>query len=251
MQIIAPTNCPACESDLERVKDQMFCRNKACPAQTSQLIQNYCKKLKIKGFGPATVDKLGIVTLAELYCLTAELCELKEISTTVANKLVTQVQGSKILEFGSFISAVGIPLIGETVGRKLATVINSPFELDELTCKKAGLGPKATVNLLKWKRLQWDTSLKELPITFTESKQTTTSVEIKGEVCITGKLDNFKNRAAAAIHLVELGFIVKSSVTKSVSYLVCEDATKLGSSSYKKAEALGIPIVTIDELLTL
>ena len=48
----------------------------------------------------------------------------------------------------------------------------------------------------------------------------------RGVVCITGKLKSFKTKAQAGTALVNLGYIVKSSLTKDVTILVNESGTK-------------------------
>ena len=68
----------------------------------------------------------------------------------------------------------------------------------------------------------------------------------KGKVCITGKLKDFSNRTKAKEYLESLGYTVTSTVSSVTDYLVCEDGSN--SSKSKKAESLGIPIVSIADL---
>jgi DNA ligase (NAD+) len=56
-QIVPPTNCPACNSDLELVNDQLFCRNSLCPAQSAKKLEHFARTIKIKGLGPSTIEK--------------------------------------------------------------------------------------------------------------------------------------------------------------------------------------------------
>ena len=50
-EIVPPTSCPTCASVLELVNDQLFCRNKLCPAQSAKRVEHFAKTLKIKGLG--------------------------------------------------------------------------------------------------------------------------------------------------------------------------------------------------------
>ena len=59
-EIIIPTHCPACNSVLDIVNDQLFCRNPDCPAKSSKRIEHFAKTLKIKGLGKATIEKLDL-----------------------------------------------------------------------------------------------------------------------------------------------------------------------------------------------
>ena len=68
----------------------------------------------------------------------------------------------------------------------------------------------------------------------------------KGTVVITGKLQDFKNRAEAAKFLESIGYVVASSVTRATDFLVCEDGST--SSKTEKANNYNIPIVTINYL---
>jgi NAD-dependent DNA ligase len=61
-------------------------------------------------------------------------------------------------------------------------------------------------------------------------------------VCITGKLVSFKTKAEAHRALEEAGFRPVESVTKTTDFLV--DEGNNGSTKRKKAEELGIKIIT-------
>lgn len=249
MKIIAPTSCPSCGSVLERVNDQLFCRNSAdCPAQCTKKLQNFCKKLKIKGFGEITLDKLNLVSYNDLITLTVEDAVDGGFSEHMAKKLVETVKSSLDLGISpnDFLAAVSIPLIGDGVMRKLV------FDKLELItynlCIKQGIGDKAAKSLMEWLDNEWY-KYQDLwePHFIIKKSQTPSTVQHQGVVCITGKLDNFKSRTDAASFLASKGYEVKSSVTKAVQYLICEDGTT--GSSYKKAITNGIPVTTIKELL--
>lgn len=255
MKIQIPTECPSCGSSLENINGQLFCRNTtACPAQNSKTVENFCKKMKIKGFGPSTITKLELHSVVELYELPEQRL-IDILGDKVGSKLFTEINKSKSAEFSSVLGSLGIPLIGKVAAEKLATQCNSFMEITHKTCKDAGLGDKATENLMDWFTTEEGITTSDLLdeiIAFVEKSPAQIEqqkVEAKFDVCITGKLDDYSSRSKAADYLSQFGITVKNSVTKTVKYLVCEDATKTGSSSYKKAQANGLPIVTIKELL--
>ena len=64
----------------------------------------------------------------------------------------------------------------------------------------------------------------------------------RGVVCITGKLKSFKTKAQAEGVLVNLGYIVKSSLTKDVTILINESGIE--SAKTKQARESGIEIIT-------
>lgn len=247
MKIEIPTNCPSCSSKLDLVNGQLFCRNKSlCPAQSSKLIENFCSKTKLKGFGPQTIAKLGITKISELFFLTNEEL-VRAVGDKVATKLTAEldVKLRQDVDFGLVLGSLGIPLIGEVAARKLSQLYN-----DFDSVKAEG---KAGVNLASWKTSAAGRDVMELPWKFGVKQATEASSEPKQSngltVCITGKLNDYKNRGEAAAYLESLGYTVKASVTKDVNYLICEDESKTGSSSYKKAQSLGIEILTIKILL--
>lgn len=249
MQIQLPTTCPACGSDnLELEKDLLYCRNKGCSAQSSGKLQKFCKVLKIKGFGPATIEKSGLTSITELVNIDAPRLKNKGFSDKMAEKLSKAVAdrlGAGITT-SDFLAAVSIPNIGSGTATKLSHL--KPDEITFDMCKKAGLGDVAANSLMTWLETEWPTlKALELPISTAQAKPTE-SVDIKGTVCITGKLNDFSSRSKAAEYLQSKGYEVKSSVTKAVTCLICEDG-KTTSSSYKKAIAAGIPVKTITQLL--
>lgn len=244
-----PTNCPSCDSLLERVKDQLFCRNSSCPAQTAKIVESFCKKMKIKGFGPKTIEKLGVESLSELYSLSEDYLTEK-LGEKTATKLHAEIANKRVVEFGQFLGALGIPLIGTVAANKLGIKANSWEDVTKASCAEAGLGEKATNNLLDWMASPQGEDVRQIPITFTVTEPSTTAstpVDAKGDVVITGKLNDFKNRTEAAKFLEQHGYSVKSGVTKKTIALIVEDGST--SSKTNKANDLGIPILTIKELL--
>lgn len=246
MKIEMPTSCPSCGGKLELVNAQLFCRNsESCPAQSSKLLENFCKKMKLKGFGPATIEKLGLVRISELFYVTLEeLHEAVGVKTgdKLAKELEDKLHGE--MEFGQFLGSLGIPLIGEVAARKLAVNFNN---LEDV--KADG---KAGENLKSWKDSLVGKDIMEVPWKFGGAKENVVNLATESlgiSVCITGSLKDFKNRTDASSHLESLGFTVKKSVTKDVKYLICEDESKRSSSSYLKALEHGIPVISINELI--
>lgn len=251
MEISPPTNCPTCHSVLELVNDQLFCRNSKCEAKTGKQLEHFCKTMKIKGFGPKTIEKLGISSILELYDL-SEDDFIDAVGEKTGVKLYQEVENSKVKDFPTLLAAFSIPLIGTTAASKLGTVANSISSLTPELMKEAGLGEKATENLWTWLQESWFTELIEIPVKQTGIVKKATEGTQKLDkadnivVVITGKLDDFKNRTEAKTYLESLGFSVRGSVTKKTDYLIDEEGRT--SSSRSKAESYGIEIVTIKQL---
>jgi len=249
MKIITPTNCPSCGSILELVKDQLFCRNgNECPAQSTKKIQNFAKKLKMKGFGEVTLQTLDFTSINDLVTFTPEYIISKGLSTLMATKLhnVITDRVTAGISPNDFLAAMSIPLIGDGAMRKLS--FDSIEEITYDMCITSGIGDKAARNLLEWVATEWSLYKNHWCPHFKITKSLTPSVQNNGMVvCITGKLTNFKNRTEAGTFLQAQGYEVKTSVTKMVTHLICEDGST--GSSYQKALKSGITITTIKNLL--
>lgn len=242
MRIQIPTTCPCCDYPLVSVNDQLFCRNTACSAQLNKKVENFCKVLSIKGMGPRTIEKLNISDLTEIFYLDVE--ELAETlgSGKLADKLLLEINKAKEADLATVLAAFSIPLIGETAAKKISSVVEHISEITEEKCKEAGLGEKATSNLIGWISTDYEEMKEFLPFSFKSTKTNNVNGENAELVCITGKLESFKTKAEAAEALLQAGFAVSDNVTKKTKYLV--DESGKGSSKRQKAEELGITIIS-------
>ena len=241
MRIEIPTECPCCNYPLELVNDQLFCRNTACSAQLNKKVEHFCKTLGIKGMGSRTVEKLGLSDITELFYLDSEQVVESLGSEKVALKLLDEIERSKSADLATVIASFSIPLVGSTASKKLCEVVTSVDEISYDTCKQAGLGDKVTQNLVNWLETDFQEMREFLPFSFKSQKNSNTNTNQK-TICITGKLSSYKTKAEAYKSLEEAGYKPVESVTKATDYLVDEEDK--GSSKRKKAESLGITIIT-------
>jgi DNA ligase (NAD+) len=238
--IEAPINCPSCSSVLEEVNYLLYCRNVSCTVKVSKLIEHFATTLKIKGLGPASVEKLDIQSLEELYVLSLEdLCEGLG-SIKLAEKLYKEIQRSTDAPLNVLLPAFGIPLIGKTATEKLSKVCIDIEEIDYDKCREAGLGEKSAHSLCKWLDEEYY-QLCMLPFSF--KFEATQALPIThGVVCISGKLISYKSKAEAHKVLQGLGYGVKTSLTKDVTILVNESGVE--SAKTTKARDAGVQIIT-------
>lgn len=239
-----PTQCPSCNSSLEEVNFQLFCRNTSCEAQSSKKVQAYAKNMKIKGLGVKSIEKLELVDVPEIYELTLE--ELTTILGKVGETIYNNIIKTSLTDFSTFLASLSIPLIGQTASKKIGSYCNSLSTLSDSLLVKAGIGEKARGNLINW----LDTNMEEyscLPVKFNKMETLVkTNLEL-GTVCITGKLANFANRTQAKACLEKLGYKVVGTVSKTLGHLV--DEHDASSSKNTKAKALNIPITTMQQLI--
>lgn len=240
MKIEVPTICPSCSSELVRKNEQLFCENAGCEGKEAQKIEHFAKTLKIKGLGPSTISKLKISNISDIYSLSLEEMVERLDSVKIAGKVFDEIQKSKSCSLQELLPAFSIPLIGKTASEKLCGVLTDLDDLSEDVCKKAGLGPKATSNLISWFEVDYSTIYKGLPFSFKTKKVAKPNI-VKGVVCITGKLVSYKTKSEAEKLLVEAGYSVKSTLTKDVTILVNESGIE--SAKTKKARDNGVSIV--------
>jgi NAD-dependent DNA ligase len=240
-----PTQCPSCQYPLQKVGDQLFCKNVSCEAQLNKKIEHFCKVLGIKGIGPKTVEKLNLQEITELFYLDKE--EVSEIlGSKITIKLFDEIEKAKNANLAAVLEAFSIPLVGNTASRKIAAVVTSIEEITQETCKLAGLGEKVTENLLNWIETEYKELKEFLPFTFSEPVKVVNPDSKK--VCITGKLKSFKKKADAESILAAAGYTLVESVTKQTDYLIDEGDSM--SSKKEKAIQYGITIITdLNDLL--
>jgi len=241
-EIQAPTHCPSCNSSLEWSNHLLYCRNSDCDSQSAKKLEHFAKTLKIKGLGPASINKLGLTSLEEIYTLDLDtLCE-KLSSNKLGQKLFEEIEKSKLVALETLLPAFSIPLIGKTAAEKLSKVCNRIEDIDYGICAKAGLGEKAAKSLMHWITHDFYCFYDGyLPFTFKFSSVPQPSTS-KGIVCISGKLVSYKTKAEAATVLESLGYTIKSSLTKEVTILVNESGVE--SLKTIKARESGVEVIT-------
>ena len=239
MKIEIPTTCPSCGSVLIWKKDLLYCMSDECGQKDLKKILNFTQVLKIKGLGSSTIQKLNLKTIFDIYSITPEYIQEHLNSEKIAYKIITEIEKSKYVPLSKLLPAFSIPLIGKTVTEKLMPYISHVTDISEEVCREAGLGPKATENLMKWYN---EELLEVLRLPFSFKSDFTAKPQVKGTVCITGKLKSFRTKAEAEKVLLNAGYLVKSTLTKDVTYLVNESGVE--SSKTEMARNRGISIIS-------
>ena len=239
-KILAPSNCPSCGEFLQWENHILYCRNINCGSQSQKKIEHFAKTLKIKGLGPAAIEKLELDNPGDLYYLTIIDIEEALGSKKLAEKLFAEIQNSRKAPLNMVLPALSIRLIGRTATEKLSKICNGLYEVDEEVCSDAGLGPAATQSLLEYLE-------NGLPYALPQSMlfEKPVQKDIAGIVCISGKLKSFKTKAEATKVLEQHGYTVKSSVTKDVTVLVNES----GIESQKTIKARNDGLLIVENLL--
>ena len=240
--ITPPTNCPCCDSILELVNEQLFCRNTKCPAQWSKKLESFSSTLKIKGLGPSTISKLGVESLPELYELTVSDIQDKIHSEKLPEKLYDELQKSKSSKLVDILPAFSIPLIGRSASQKLCDTISHIEDISENSCTEAGIGPKASANLVNFMETEFYPNRYIDTLPFNWNNKISKKKEVTGVVCISGKLKSYPTKAHATKVLESYGFVVKSSLTKECTHLINESGIE--SAKTQTARDRGVLIIS-------
>lgn len=236
-EIEPPWVCPSCSGELAWRNDLLYCESLNCAEKIQKVIYNFAQKLKIVGLGPASIIKLDISSIDDLYQLTRNDIEEKLSSKALGDKLFTQIEKSKNADLQTLLPAFSIPLFGKTAAEKLCNHVESVHDITQSSCEAAGLGPKTIHNLLEWKNSM------DFANTVWDWKVRHKSLGKTGElVVITGKLSTYKNKEQAKGVLQGHGYMVRERVTKDTKYLINESG--VASAKTQRAEAAGIKIVT-------
>lgn len=261
---VLPKTCPVCGAAVERDEDGAFlrCTGAECPAQLSRNIAHFVSRdaMDIEGLGSAIVDSLiakgAIHAPADIYYLTLEeLSGLWKSGTKAAQKLLNAIESSKHQDVSRLIYALGIRQVGAKTGKTLAlafgnleNLINASVE--ELT-NVPDVGAVTAESIHDWfaqpQSQHMIRRLKEAGVNF-ESTQTIQDTRFSGKtIVLTGSLTRF-TREEATEQIERFGGKAAGSVSKKTSFVV---AGENAGSKARKAQELGIPILTEDEFLEL
>jgi len=239
------SKCPSCGFPLQRVKDQLFCRNNNCGATQSKRVLHFIKTMKIKGLGEKTVEKLGIDTIEDVYNLSKEIM-IDVMGEKIGEKLFIEIETSKETNLEKLLPAFSISLIGKTAATKIYDVVNKMEEITFDICKSAGLGDKAANSLMNWLDHEYP-EFKDLPLQFIARTNSIVTKSRNIKVCITGKLNDYSSRELASSFLKSQGITVVTGVSKTLDYLINEDNKP--SSKLSKASTYDIPVISINQLI--
>ena len=269
--ITEPKVCPICGKSvslkIENGVKTLWCDNSTCEGKLSNRIDHFCGKkgLDIKGLSLKTIEKLiewgWINELGDIFKLDRYKAEwvskagFGEASVGKILSAITSARTSTSLE--SFISAIGIPLVGRTIAKTIAKEFSTWQEfrdyIDTDDCffdVFDGIGEEIDNSLKDFDYTEADEIAGML--TFVQSEvqnEVTPAAAIKDKVfCITGKVTHFKNRDELKAEIESLGGKVTSSVTSKTNYLINNDINST-SAKNKTAKANNIPIITEEEYL--
>ena len=262
-----PDVCPVCGGQVSIHCDNntktLCCDNPACEGKLINRIDHFCGKkgLDIKGLSIATIEKLidwgWISDLSDIYYLENYAIDWKKkpgFGEKSVSNILNAISASKDCTLESFISAIGIPLIGRSMTKELLKHINSYEEFREKISKKfdfseyQGFAGSKTDAILNFDYTEADKIYQILNIK-NDIQDTVKNNNLDGiTVVITGKLNNYKNRAELQSAIESIGGKVASSVSSKTTYLINNDINS-NSSKNVSAKKLGVEIITENDFV--
>jgi DNA ligase (NAD+) len=261
-----PNACPACGSDIYQDGAFIKCTNYDCSAQSIGRILQFCSKecMDIRNIGDRVVEDLvlfGIIeNISDLYTLkdryTVE--ELVDIlgdgyGSKSIEKMLASIELSKEKTFANVIAGLSIPNVGKVVARQLSKEFKNIDNLIDCTYDRLisldGIGEVMANDICWWfsspQNIEMCSKLKEYGLKMSiENDKSVVKTEERGvKVCFTGKSSKFKGDEVEE-YLKSNGFTI-AGVSKSLDFLIIGE--KPGGSKVKKAEDLGITVITESE----
>ena len=259
-----PAVCPVCGGPTERDPDgaAIRCVSESCPAQKVRFLSHFASRdaMDIDGLGSAIVEQLtgeGMVeTPADLYHLTVEQLEsLDRMGAQSAKNLVASIAKSKENDLWRLLFALGIRQVGAKAAKVLAqrfgTLENiQRASLEELTAVP-DIGGITAGNIKSWfERPLNQTLVEELVAAGLNTKCLTeiSDQRFAGKtIVVTGTLEQM-TRQEATEKIESMGGKAAGSVSKKTSFVVAGPGA---GSKLKKAQELGIQVLTEEEFLAL
>ena len=261
-----PTVCPECGAKLVRVEGEAAwrCPNEAgCPPQIKGKIEHFVsrKAMNIDGLGEETIDlfyQKGLLrNIADIYDLKLEdIAAQERLGEKSAQNMLAGIEASKQVPWARVLFALGIRMVGETTAKKIARVYTSIDSLQwattEQLCAIEDVGPQIAENIVAYfndmRNLEILERLRQAGLQFEgEAAEGPQSDKLAGmSIVISGTFAHHSRDEYKAMIEANGGKNV-GSVSKKTSFILAGE--NIGPEKLKKAEALGIKLLTEDEFL--
>ena len=261
---LLPKVCPVCGAPVERDEDGAHtrCTGAECPAQLLRNLAHFASRdaMDIEGLGIAVVENLVgaelVKTPGDLYFLKEEdVAKLDRMGKRSAHKLLAALEKSKEQDLSRLIYAFGIRQVGQKAGKVLAARFQTLENLQNATLEELtavdDIGEITAQSVLDWMASPQSRHLiqrlREAGVNMTAAEQGSDQRFAGMTFVLTGALEKF-TRDEASEMIEARGGKASGSVSKKTTYVVAGEAA---GSKLRKAQELGIPVLTEDEFLEL
>jgi DNA ligase (NAD+) len=258
-----PAKCPVCGGEVVREEPYVAhrCINPFCAAQRLERLRHFASRgaLNIEGLGYATlgqvIERGWVEDPSDLYRLTKEqVVQLDGFAEKSGQNLLDRLAESRRPQLGRFLSALGIPQVGEATADLLAADFGTIEKLrtasEEELLTVEGIGP----NMAREVHMYFQGHGGELVAKLLAAGVEPQAVEAPGEGPLTGKSFVFTgtletmSRPDAEALVRRLGGKAASAVSSKTDYVVAGPGA---GSKLDKAQKLKVAILDEEQFLAL
>ena len=264
-----PTKCPECGAKLVRVEGEAAwrCPNEAsCPPQIKGKMEHFVsrKAMNIDGLGSETIDLLysqGLLhNIADIYDLKLDdIARQERLGEKSAQNMLAGIEQSKQVPWARVLFALGIRMVGETTAKKIARRFPSIDQLqwanvEQLTAID-DVGEQIAKNIIAYfndlSNLEIINRLREAGVQMDsqEEEQAPQSDILQGKSIVVSGVFSHHSRDEYKAMIEAHGGKNVGSVSKKTSFILAGE--NMGPEKRKKAESLGVEILTEEQFLEL
>jgi len=268
------THCPECGARLVRAEGEagFYCPNSDdCPPQIVGRLEHFVsrKAMNIDSLGSERLEMLyqkGLVRdVADLYDLTREqLVGLESydsdglrrasIQDKGADNILMAIEGSRKVPFERVLFALGIRYVGEVGAKKLARYFKNIDALMSASVEELAsvedVGEKTAGFIYDYfhdpRHQRLVERLQQAGLHFTVADLHINNVLDGKAFVVSGVFSRF-SRDEIKAHIEQHGGKVSSSISGKTDYVLAGE--KMGPEKLKKAEKLGVPVISEDDYL--
>ena len=256
--------CPICSSLLERKKNQAdwYCINPDCPAKNIESLIHFVSRnaMYIEGLGEEIIEdfyNLGYIkTYSDIFMLENhknDLIELEGFGNKSVEKILNNIEKSKLNSLERLIFAIGIPNVGEKTAKILAknykTIDNLMLATKEDLIKIKDIGDIVAESIINYFKVDKNIinieKLRELNVNFNYLGREENNIFNGKRIVVTGSLTKYTRKEIEEL-IENSGGNTSSSVSKLTDYVVVGENP---GSKKDKAKELKIPILTEEEFI--
>lgn len=260
-----PRICPVCGAEAVREEGEAVvrCIGIECPAKLYRSIIHFASKdaMDIDGLGEAIIGELIerklISNIADIYKLTIDdVASLKKNGKKFAQNLINAIEESKKRDLYRVINSLGIRHVGVKLAKTLARYFKDMDKLIVATYEELRMiedvGEITANTIYEFFRqdqtIDLINKLKQANVNMKAEIQENEDEKFAGKTFVlTGSLEHYSREEASEI-IEKMGGKTSSSVSKKTDYVLAgEDA----GSKLKKAQELGITIISEEEFITM
>jgi len=252
-----PSNCPVCNTKVEKDGAYNYCPNLSCEAQLKGRITHLAsrKAFDIAGLGEKIVEQLmddGLIKkISDVFNLKREsLLNLERFADKSVSNLLEEIDKSKKVSFDRFLNSLSIRHVGDSTAQTLSNKFNNLKELlnssENELLQIDMVGPEIAKSIRTFlsekQNLEQISKMFKYGVNIVYPFKEQKGNKLKGlTFVITGTLNSCTREEAKSV-IENQGGKVTSSVTKKTDYVV------IGENPGSKLEkAYSLEIKTIDE----